>query len=123
MRRVLAATALSLLFAAPCARAADPPMASSPGKDVPAAKLPAAPEARSLAPSALDDDAITRKVTGAIHADPRLAGTDISVNTDHGVVNLTGDVRSREQSVIATARAQGPDGVMRIDNHLSVTPP
>ena len=129
MRRILAPV-IALLFAATFASAAElpsAPRASGPvgtrsGSDVPSATMPPSPEAQALTQTAVDDDAITRKAADAIHADPRLADTDISVNTEHGVVNLTGSVHSREQAVIASARAQSPDGVMRIDDHLSVSP-
>ena len=49
--------------------------------------------------------------------------SDVSVNTDHGVVNIAGIVRSTEQLAIASAHAQGEDGVMRIESHLTVVNP
>lgn len=52
--------------------------------------------------------------------DPGLQGSDVSVNTSHGVVSLTGRVKSREQAAIAAAHAEGEDGVMRVDNTLVV---
>jgi osmotically-inducible protein OsmY len=55
-------------------------------------------------------------------ADPGMAGADVSVNTDAGVVSLTGTVKSQEQAAVASAHAQRLDGVMRIDNHLSTLP-
>jgi len=122
MSRFLAA-ALSLVLAAPCVRAASAPVAPRSGDDVPGATAPASPVAQSLARSAIDDDAITQRVEAAMRADQRLAGADVSVNTDHGVVSLTGNVRSGEQIAAAIESAQSPDGVMRVDNHLSVTPP
>lgn len=130
MRRIQAAV-IPLLFAATLASAAGLPSAprasgqagpTRAGSDVPGSTMPPSPEAQALTQTAVDDDAITRKAAEAIHADPRLADTDISVNTEHGIVNLTGSVHSREQAAIASARAQSPDGVMRIDDHLSVTP-
>jgi osmotically-inducible protein OsmY len=51
-----------------------------------------------------------------------MSGADVSVNTDHGVVTLTGNVKSQEQTAIASAHAQRQDGVMRVDNHLTTTP-
>lgn len=112
-----------LLLAAPCAHAVDRPVAPRSGDDVPGTHAPASPQAQALAQSGVDDDAITRRAVQAIRADPRLAGTDVSVNTSDGVVSLTGSVGSREQSVIAAEHAQMPDGVMRVDNHITVTPP
>jgi hyperosmotically inducible protein len=95
--------------------------------DAPAPPAPAAASdlaARVLhgdapAREAQNDNAITARVARAIKADPGLAGSDISVNTDSGVVRLTGTVKSQEQAAIASAHAQRYDGVMRIDSHLA----
>ena len=70
------------------------------------------------APEALTDGAITGRIHSALVGDPAMAGADVSVNTDKGVVVLSGTVKSHEQSGIASAHAQRQDGVMRIDNHL-----
>jgi osmotically-inducible protein OsmY len=48
-----------------------------------------------------------------------MAGSDVSVNTDRGVVSLTGVVKSQEQAAIASGHAQRQDGVMRVDNMLA----
>lgn len=91
----------------------------------PAPKAPTqAPAVASAPPTqAISDSAITARVTSALRSDPALAGADLSVNTDRGVVSITGTVKSPEQVAEAAARAQEPDGVMRIDSHLSVIPP
>jgi len=52
--------------------------------------------------------------------DPGLRGSDVSVNTSHGVVSLTVQVKTREQAAIAAAHAEGEDGVMRVENTLVV---
>jgi osmotically-inducible protein OsmY len=51
-----------------------------------------------------------------------MAGADVSVNTDGGVVSLTGTVKSQEQAAFASAHAQRYDGIMRVDSHLSTLP-
>ena len=56
----------------------------------------------------LTDTVITGRIKSAIRTDPSMDGSDVSVITDRGVVAL------------ASAHAQRQDGVMRIDNHLSV---
>jgi osmotically-inducible protein OsmY len=86
-----------------------------------AARVPT-PRASLPPPESISDAAITAKVRGAIHSDPGMAGADVSVNTDHGVVILAGTVKSHEQTGIASAHAQRQDGVMRIDNQLSIAP-
>jgi len=72
-------------------------------------------------PDALSDPVITAKIKASMLADPLLRGADVSVNTTQGVVNLTGAVVSQEQAAIASSHAQRADGVVRVDDHLSVT--
>jgi osmotically-inducible protein OsmY len=91
-----------------------------------AAAQPNATPARSEAPSpaapldAVTDSIISSRVKAGILADPGMTGSDVSVNTDHGVVSLTGIIKSQEQAAIASAHAQRQDGVMRVDNQLAV---
>jgi hyperosmotically inducible protein len=68
----------------------------------------------------MDDGVISARIRAALLLDPAMGGADVSVNTDHGVVNLTGVVASREQAAIASAHAQAEDGVTRVDDHLTV---
>ena len=96
--------------AAPVTSPAAAPPASSPATDTPAAAMPT--------PEALTDTAISGRVRNALVADPGMAGADVSVTTDRGVVVLAGTVKSHEQTGIASAHAQRQDGVLRVDNHL-----
>lgn len=66
------------------------------------------------------DDSATAAILSAIHADPGMAGSDVSVHTDNGVVTITGIVRNREQAAIASAYANRQLGVLRVDNQLSI---
>lgn len=77
---------------------------------------------RYASADAISDTVISGKIKAAILTDPGMTGADVSVNTDHGVVALTGTVKSQEQTAIASAHAQRQDGVMRVDNHLSMNP-
>ena len=84
---------------------------------------PAAPIVAPLSPrEPITDSAITGRIASAIHADPGMQGSDVSVNTDRGVVLLAGIVRTPEQTALASAHAQRQDGVLRVDNHLTVPP-
>ena len=104
---------------------------NGPKENAPAAS-PAAPSAQpapprqTLAPAAerdtLNDTVITGKIKAAILTDPGMTGADVTVNTDRGVVILAGTVASREQTAIASAHAQRQDGVLRVDNQLSMAP-
>ena len=92
--------------------------ASTPPTATPPTQVSAAKPARIPAPEALTDGAITSRIHTAIVGDPAMTGADVSVNTDKGVVVLSGTVKSHEQGGIASAHAQRQDGVMRVDNHL-----
>lgn len=97
------------------------------GATPPAGGEPAPPPRQTLATAAperdtLSDTVITGKIKAAILTDPGMTGADVTVNTDKGAVMLTGTVRSTEQTAIASAHAQRQDGVLRVDNELSVAP-
>ena len=77
-----------------------------------------APTSPMPAPEALTDAAISSKIGAALQADPAMQGADVSVNTDHGVVVLSGTVKSHEQTGVASAHAQRQDGVLRVENNL-----
>jgi hypothetical protein len=79
----------------------------------------AAPAPASPPRDAIDDSVITAKIKAAILSDPAMTGSDVSVNTDRGVVSLSGNVKSQEQIAMASAHAQRQDGVMRVDTQLS----
>ena len=129
-RRAAALAALALLGGcdrsfAPEANAADSqpqPQDTASGRQA-APAPPAQPRISPPPAEAISDSAITAQVKSALHADPALAGADLSVDTAHGVVSLTGTVKSPEQVAEAAARAQEPDGVVRLDTHVAVTPP
>jgi len=100
---------------------AQAPMNVQPPRD--ATQAPAPAPAHVVPPAeALADTVITGKIKAAILTDPAMQGSDVSVNTDHGVVVLAGQVKTPEQTAIASAHAQRQDGVMRVDNHLAVAP-
>lgn len=69
---------------------------------------------------AIDDAAITTSIKGKYLADDTLKGLDISVETDHGVVMLTGSVQSEAAREHATQIAKGVDGVVSVNNELKV---
>ena len=83
-----------------------------------APQAPEAPRTAMPAPETLTDEAITSKIGAALQADPAMKGADVSVNTDHGVVVLSGTVKSHEQTGVASAHAQSQDGVLRVENNL-----
>jgi hypothetical protein len=102
--------------AAPAAEQPAPPANALPTNAPLRTQLPAV----SLPGSEGGDAAATRAILDAIRADPGMAGADVSVNTENGVVSLTGVVRNREQAAIASAYANRQMGVLRVDNALTI---
>ena len=71
----------------------------------------------------LADTAITTKLKAEFLTDDTVRKGDISVNTNNGVVTLSGTVRSEEARKRAVDLARGQDGVMRVADKLTVVPP
>jgi len=72
--------------------------------------------------TALGDAGITASVKTALAADPALSALKIDVTTQNGVVSLAGpapDEKSRERAEVLAA---APQGVVRVDNQLVVSP-
>lgn len=69
----------------------------------------------------VDDAAITVKVKAAFAEDKLIKGRDISVRTDHGVVDLTGSVTSKGESHRATDLATQVKAVSAVHNNLTIT--
>jgi hyperosmotically inducible protein len=69
---------------------------------------------------AIDDATITAKVKAALVAAPDLHAMEIKVNTEDGVVTLTGAIDNQQAIAHAAQVAQTVDGVKTINNQLSV---
>lgn len=68
----------------------------------------------------VDDSVITGKVKAALVADPTTKAHQISVETFHGVVQLSGFVDSSEARSRARQVAQQVDGVKDVKNDLEL---
>ena len=86
------------------------------------APLPAEPTRPAAPPEVISDTIIAARIGAALAADEGMRGADVSVNVEHGVVVLVGNVKSYDQAGIASAYAQRQDGVMRVDNQLTLVP-
>ncbi len=75
-------------------------------------------EEGSKAGVAIQDTEITAKVKAAVFAEPGLRTLQISVDTVHGVVTLSGSVDSPASSHRAGELAGAVAGVRRVDNRL-----
>ena len=69
----------------------------------------------------VDDATLTARVKAAFAQDKWVKGRDISVRTDHGVVDLTGTVNSKDESDRATKLATKVSAVTAVHNNLTVT--
>lgn len=69
----------------------------------------------------VDDSAIESQITASLKKSPSLAPRNIDVDVDHGVVTLTGSVRSAEEKASAATLAR-VTGVTRVSNELEINP-
>ncbi len=68
----------------------------------------------------ISDTEITTRVKAAIFAKPGLDSLKISVDTEKGVVTLSGNVASLAYSDMANTLASEVTGVSKVKNHLAV---
>ncbi len=68
----------------------------------------------------IDDAAITTKVKAALVADSQLKATQVSVTTNHGIVQLDGSVSTKGQDSTAVNDANKVDGVKSVKDLLTV---
>lgn len=68
----------------------------------------------------VDDGIITGKVKTALVADSEVKGLMIDVDTNRGIVTLSGQVESKAQLEKATSIARQTEGVSSVNNQLSV---
>lgn len=93
----------------------------------PDAASPDAPATANMQPGpggdasgAVSETITTGKIKAALASDAGLKDSDISVTTQNGVVTLSGTAKSQDQVSMATALAQRQDGVVRVENNISV---
>ncbi len=70
----------------------------------------------------VDDAALTAKVKAALLRAPDVKGTDVNVETEKGVVQLSGFVRTNAEIDRAVEIAKRVEGVKDVQNKLSVKP-
>lgn len=76
--------------------------------------------ASGSAERAIDDSVITTKAKSALLADTTVKGTDINVETNRGVVSLSGMVDNDRQRDRAASIVRGIDGVKSVENKMTV---
>jgi BON domain-containing protein len=72
------------------------------------------------ASGAVSETITTGKIKAALASDAGLKDSDISVTTNNGVVTLSGTAKSQDQVSMATALAQRQEGVVRVENNVTV---
>lgn len=77
-------------------------------------------EAATAAPES--DTAITTTVQARFFGDSLVKSHDVDVDTDDGVVTLTGSVATEAERTQAAALAQKVQGVTRVQNNLKIEP-
>ncbi|MGH9763937.1 MAG: BON domain-containing protein, partial [Blastocatellia bacterium] len=70
----------------------------------------------------IDDPTVTEKVKTALGLSKHLAGTQVNVKTEGGVVTLTGEVQSEESKDVAGSITRDTMGVKDVKNLLIVNP-
>ena len=80
----------------------------------------AANDAQNEVGAQIDDGVITTKVKSALLADDTVKGLDINVDTNQGMVRLSGAVDSQAQVDMATQIAKSVEGVKDVQNELTV---
>jgi hyperosmotically inducible periplasmic protein len=68
----------------------------------------------------IDDAAITTKVKADFAKDRDVSALKIHVDTDHGVVKLTGNAKSKGEAGKAATIAEGVKGVVSVNNEIVV---
>ena len=76
-------------------------------------------QATNTAANVVDNAALTTKVKAALLADELVKGTQINVDSNNGVVTLSGAVDSPAHMQKAEQIAKGVSGVTRVQNNLN----
>jgi hyperosmotically inducible protein len=79
-------------------------------------------QATTAVANVVDNAALTTKVKAALIADELVKGTQINVDSNAGVVKLTGTVDTPAQVTRAVDVAKGVQGVQRVENNLTSSP-
>jgi hyperosmotically inducible periplasmic protein len=108
--------------ASPPAGTATAPAPASPAATPPptAATPSTAERSAAAAGQAIDDAALTTKVKSALLADDKVKGLNINVDTNDGVVTLTGKAGSPEEKDQALKVVRGIEGVKNVQDRIAV---
>lgn len=116
---LIAAAAATVLIAA-CGEKLDDSTVGQQIDNSSATVQSAATEMKNDAQVAANDMAITTKVSAALAADDQLSALKIDVDTEAGNVALTGTAPDEASRARATTLTAAVDGVVTVDNRLTV---
>jgi hyperosmotically inducible periplasmic protein len=68
----------------------------------------------------VDDSAITTRIKADFAKDSDVSAMKIHVDTDHGIVKLTGKAKSQSEAGKAETIAKGVKGVVSVNNAITV---
>lgn len=94
--------------------------AAAEGKDTLGRAAAAGKDKLSQASAVVGDATLTAEVKAGLAAEMKLVALKIGVDTDRGVVTLSGVVPDKDTRQRAAEIAAAPRGVSRVDNRLSV---
>lgn len=78
------------------------------------------PSKSANAREAVSDATITTKVKAELAKEKAVSATRIHVDTDNGVVKLSGTARSQQEADRAASIAKGTKGVVSVDNNIQI---
>jgi hyperosmotically inducible periplasmic protein len=79
-----------------------------------------APSKTEKAKEVVEDAVITTKIKAEFARDKQVSAMNIKVDTDKGVVKLTGNAKSKEEADKAVSIAQSVKGVVSVKNDIQV---
>jgi hyperosmotically inducible protein len=82
----------------------------------------AASDSTSSVGAVVSDSALTAKVKSRLASDNRLQGSDVNVETNHGVVTLTGSARNSSAKDAAEDLARDVPGVRSVSDQIAAPP-
>jgi hyperosmotically inducible protein len=79
------------------------------------------PSKTESAKEVIDDSMITTKIKAEFAKDKQVSAMSIKVDTDKGVVKLSGNAKSKDEADKAASIAKSTKGVVSVKNDIQVT--
>jgi hyperosmotically inducible protein len=79
------------------------------------------PSKTESAKEVVDDSVITTKIKAEFASDKQVSAMNIKVETDKGVVKLSGNAKSKDEAAKAVSIAKNTKGVVSVKNDIQVS--